>query len=128
MALTADSAKLLTTEISIMKTSHHPNIVDYNDSFIVGQQIWVVMELMDGGCLTEVLEQWPDLKMTEGHIALVCRDTLAALAYVHAQHRIHRDIKSDNILVNSRGEVKVTRGRGRETRSSKAHRACTTAG
>ncbi len=40
-----------------MKTSHHPNIVDYNDSFIVGAQIWVVMELMDGGCLTEVLEQ-----------------------------------------------------------------------
>jgi serine/threonine protein kinase len=45
---------------SIMKTSHHPNIVDYNDSFIVGAQIWVVMELMDGGCLTEVLEQVGD--------------------------------------------------------------------
>ncbi len=73
MALSSDSAKLLVTEISIMKSSHHPNIVDYNganarvgrchvvlvltccaDSFIVGQQIWVVMELMDGGCLTEV--------------------------------------------------------------------------
>lgn len=92
---------------SIMKTSHHPNIVDYNDSFIVGSQIWVVMELMDGGCLTEVLEQWPDLKMTEQQIALVCRGTLSALAYVHAQHRIHRDIKSDNLLVNSKGEVKL---------------------
>lgn len=107
MALSSDSAKLLVTEISIMKTSHHPNIVDYNDSFIVGSQIWVVMELMDGGCLTEVLEQWPELKMSEGQIALVCRGTLSALAYVHSQHRIHRDIKSDNILVNSKGEVKL---------------------
>jgi hypothetical protein len=107
MALNADSAKLLCTEISIMKTSKHPNIVDYNDSFIVGSQIWVVMELMDGGCLTEVLEQWPDIKMDEAQIALVCKGTLSALAYVHAQHRIHRDIKSDNILVNSKGEVKL---------------------
>lgn len=48
MALNTDSAKLLVTEINIMKSSHHPNIVDYNDSFIVGAQIWVVMELMDG--------------------------------------------------------------------------------
>ena len=107
MALNTDSAKLLCTEISIMKTCHHPNIVDYNDSFIVGSQIWVVMELMDGGCLTEVLEQWPDIRMSEPQIALVCKGTLAALAYVHAQHRIHRDIKSDNILVNSKGEVKL---------------------
>ncbi len=99
MALNADSAKLLCTEISIMKTSHHPNIVDYNDSFIVGAQIWVVMELMDGGCLTEVLEQWPDLKMTEPQIALVCRGTLSALAYVHAQHRIHRDIGFEALLL-----------------------------
>ncbi len=45
--------------------------------------------------------------MTETHIALVCQGTLAALAYVHSQHRIHRDIKSDNILVNSKGEVKL---------------------
>jgi len=107
MALNGESLKLLITEISIMKTSHHDNIVDYIDSYIVEDQLWVVMEYMGGGCLTEVLEQFENVKMTEEQIALVCLETLKALCYVHSLHRIHRDIKSDNILLNELGEVKV---------------------
>jgi serine/threonine protein kinase len=99
--------KLLITEISIMKTSHHPNIVDYNDSYIIGDQIWVVMEFMGGGCLTEVLEQFDYIQMTEVQIALVCHETLKALEYIHSLHRIHRDIKSDNILLGDDGSVKI---------------------
>ena len=72
MALNGESLKLLITEISIMKSSHHENIVDYIASYIVEEQLWVVMEFMGGGCLTEVLEQFSNVKMTEGQIALVC--------------------------------------------------------
>jgi len=107
MALNGESLKLLITEISIMKSSHHDNVVDYIASYIVEEQLWVVMEFMGGGCLTEVLEQFANVKMTEGQIALVCLETLKALCYVHSLHRIHRDIKSDNILLNDEGEVKV---------------------
>eukprot|EP01098_Paradermamoeba_levis_P011491 TRINITY_DN4931_c0_g1_i6.p1 TRINITY_DN4931_c0_g1~~TRINITY_DN4931_c0_g1_i6.p1 ORF type:complete len:486 (+),score=143.56 TRINITY_DN4931_c0_g1_i6:131-1588(+) len=107
MALNSDSLKLLATEINIMRTSHHANIVDYFESYIVGDQLWVVMEFMGGGCLTEVLEQFEHVKMNERQIALVCLETLKALVYVHSLHRIHRDIKSDNILVNEIGEIKV---------------------
>jgi len=107
MALNGESLKLLITEISIMKSSHHQNIVDYMDSYIVEDQLWVVMEYMGGGCLTEVLEQFENIKMTEEQISLVCMETLKALCYVHSLHRIHRDIKSDNILLNELGEVKV---------------------
>mmetsp|Transcript_35556 Transcript_35556/g.48582 ORF Transcript_35556/g.48582 Transcript_35556/m.48582 type:complete len:517 (+) Transcript_35556:56-1606(+) len=107
MALNGESLKLLITEISIMKTSHHDNIVDYIDSYIVNDQLWVVMEFMGGGCLTEILEQFKSIQMAEEQIARVCRETLAALCYIHSRHRIHRDIKSDNILLNDKGEVKV---------------------
>mmetsp|Transcript_30317 Transcript_30317/g.84725 ORF Transcript_30317/g.84725 Transcript_30317/m.84725 type:complete len:501 (+) Transcript_30317:50-1552(+) len=107
MALNGESLKLLITEISIMKSSHHDNIVNYMDSYIVDDQLWVVMEYMGGGCLTEVLEQFDHVKMTEGQIALCCVETLKALLYIHSLHRIHRDIKSDNILLNDKGEVKV---------------------
>jgi len=40
-------------------------------------------------------------------IAYVCRESLMALAFLHRQHRLHRDIKSDNILVNKEGVVKI---------------------
>jgi len=65
------------------------------------------MEYMGGGCLTEVLEQFEHLQMTEEQIALVCRDTLKGLQYIHSLHRIHRDIKSDNLLLGSDGTVKL---------------------
>jgi hypothetical protein len=107
MTLNAESLKLIITEISIMKTSSHQNIVQYIDSFTVGEQLWVIMEFMGGGCLTEVLEQFETVKMGEQQIALVCRDTLRALAYIHSLHCIHRDIKSDNILVGSDGVIKI---------------------
>ena len=72
MALNGESLKLLITEISIMKSSHHENIVNYMSSYICEDQLWVVMEFMGGGCLTEVLEQWPTVSMNERQIALVC--------------------------------------------------------
>ena len=76
MALNRESLKLLITEISIMKTSRHENIVDYISSYIVDDQLWVVMEYMGGGCLTEILEQFEYVQMTEPQIAYVCLEVL----------------------------------------------------
>jgi len=58
MELTAQNIKLLTSEIHIMKESNHENVVHYYDSYRVENQLWVVMEFMGGGCLTEILEQF----------------------------------------------------------------------
>mmetsp|Transcript_3497 Transcript_3497/g.12326 ORF Transcript_3497/g.12326 Transcript_3497/m.12326 type:complete len:424 (-) Transcript_3497:1608-2879(-) len=107
MSLSAQNMKMLLTEISIMKDSKHPSIVAYHESYVVEDKIWVVMELMDGGCLTDVLEQHDALKMTERQIAFVCREVLLGLQYIHECHRIHRDIKSDNVLVGGDGMVKI---------------------
>jgi len=107
MLINPENLKLLCTEINIMKSSRHPNIVEFIDCFIVdNNKLWIVMELMDG-CLTDVLEQFPKVALNERQIALICRETLKSLAYIHKNHRIHRDIKSDNILLNSKGEIKI---------------------
>jgi serine/threonine protein kinase len=67
----------------------------------------MVMEYMDVGALTDLIGEEPQFRMTEPEIARVACDVLTALAFLHAADRIHRDVKSDNILINSRGEIKL---------------------
>jgi len=99
---------VITNEIMIMKDSHHPNIVNYIDSYLVDGTLWVVMEFIDGGSLTEVIETNPDI--SEPVIAAVCKEVIKGLEYLHSRPEpiIHRDIKSDNILVGLDGKVKIT--------------------
>lgn len=92
MKLTASNIKDTTTEIRIMKASVHPNIVNYINSYIVDDKLWVVMEYMAAGCLTEVLNQYSAVKLTERHIATICHETLKGLNYIHGLNCIHRGI------------------------------------
>ncbi|CAO0790211.1 unnamed protein product [Mucor circinelloides] len=99
--------ELIVNEILVMKESQHPNIVNFLDSFLVGSSdLWVVMEFMEGGALTDVIDN--NSKMTEQQISTVCLETVAGLHHLHSQNIIHRDIKSDNILLNSQGHVKIS--------------------
>lgn len=108
MVVNSKNIALISMEIQIMMTSKHENIVEYIGSYIVDKKLWVVMEFMDEGCLTAILDQYPNnVQMTEAEISYVCRENLKGLLYVHAMHRIHRDIKSDNILLNSKGDIKI---------------------
>jgi len=107
ISLGTQNVQLLTTEISIMKTSLNDNIVRYIDSFLVEDKLWVAMEYMGGGCLTDVLEIFAHLQLSETQIAFICRETVKGLRYIHHHHRIHRDIKSDNILLGIDGSVKI---------------------
>eukprot|EP01125_Pyxidicula_operculata_P020160 TRINITY_DN73_c0_g1_i1.p1 TRINITY_DN73_c0_g1~~TRINITY_DN73_c0_g1_i1.p1 ORF type:complete len:1023 (-),score=327.02 TRINITY_DN73_c0_g1_i1:528-3596(-) len=107
MELTKENLKLLITEIHIMKTSNHHSIVGYYDSFVIENHLWVAMEYMDGGCLTDILEEFENVPLTEEQISYICRQTLEGLAYIHSLNRIHRDIKSDNLLLNTEGAVKI---------------------
>ncbi|KAL0135317.1 kinase-like domain-containing protein [Mucor lusitanicus] len=97
---------LIVTEILVMKESQHPNIVNYLDSFLVkNSDLWVIMEYMEGGALTDVID---NNTMTEQQIATVCHETTAGLLHLHSQNILHRDIKSDNILLNAQGQVKIS--------------------
>jgi serine/threonine protein kinase len=107
LVLKEDSMKWLVSEISIQKDCSHPAITAFYGSYRVGHEIWVAMEYMNYGSLDEIVIQHSNVPLTEPHIAYVCREILAALSYIHAKQRVHRDIKSDNILLNDKGAVKL---------------------
>jgi serine/threonine protein kinase len=82
-------------------------------------EVWVVLEFLEYGALTETLTT---LDMKEPDIAYVCKvrktrkefcvqnyaqELTAALSWLHSRNCIHRDIKSDNILLGSEGQVKL---------------------
>ncbi|KAI8054194.1 kinase-like domain-containing protein [Gilbertella persicaria] len=99
--------ELIVNEILVLKEYQHPNIVNFLDAFLVGNaDLWVVMEFMEGGALTDVIDN--NSKMTEQQISTVCLETVAGLHHLHSQNIIHRDIKSDNILLNAQGHVKIS--------------------
>ncbi|XP_051963044.1 serine/threonine-protein kinase PAK 4-like [Xyrauchen texanus] len=97
--------ELLFNEVVIMRDYHHENVVEMYNSYLVEDELWVVMEFLEGGALTDIVTH---TRMNEEQIATVCLSVLKALSVLHSQGVIHRDIKSDSILLTHDGRVKLS--------------------
>lgn len=98
--------ELIVNEILVMKESQHPNIVNFLESYLLkNTELWVVMEYMEGGALTDIIE---NNTLEEDQISSICLETCKGLQHLHSQSIIHRDIKSDNVLLDAHGRVKIT--------------------
>jgi serine/threonine-protein kinase OSR1/STK39 len=85
----------------------HPNILSAHCSFPVGQRVWVVMPFMSGGSLQSIMaSSFPD-GLPEPCIAIILKETLTALSYLHTQQHLHKDINAGNIFIDSNGSVKL---------------------
>ncbi|KAA1071759.1 hypothetical protein PGT21_018534 [Puccinia graminis f. sp. tritici] len=91
-------------EISHLADCDSEHIVKYYGSFVRGYKLWIVMEYLAGGSCLDLLKPGP---FPETGIQTVMHELLLGLEYLHAQKKIHRDIKSANILVSSKGKIKL---------------------
>ena len=104
MTLTEKNEKTLLEETRFMKSMSSPYIVEFYSAHRIENKLWILMEYMDGGSLTNVAT-FCDCQ--EPHIAYFAEKILKALEYMHNQNKIHRDIKTDNVLLTTDGKVKL---------------------
>ncbi|NXB12946.1 PAK3 kinase, partial [Cnemophilus loriae] len=63
--------ELTVNELIVMKMNRHPNLTDYLDSYLVGKELWLVMEYMDGGTLSDVISK---TYLSEDEMAAISRE------------------------------------------------------
>src|SRR6202795_3700333 len=104
-------------EIKLMASLNHPNIAALRTAFTADNQLYMVMEYVEGATVAEKLEH--------GAIAVpdalnYIRQVLDAVSYAHKQNVIHRDIKPANMMLTPQGVIKLMDfgiARGGEDRS-----------
>lgn len=99
-----DDIDSLQKEIKILGQCKSKQITQYHGCFVKGYKLWIIMELLDGGSCLDMLVAGP---IKEKYIAVLFKELLTALDYLHSNGKIHRDIKAANILLNTQGEVKI---------------------
>ncbi|XP_074404616.1 myosin-IIIb isoform X1 [Zonotrichia albicollis] len=93
---------------------NHPNVVRFYGMFYkadqyVGGQLWLVLELCNGGSVTELVKGLLKCgrRLDEAVISYILYGALLGLQHLHNNRIIHRDVKGNNILLTTEGGVKL---------------------
>lgn len=81
-------------EIAILSGMSSPYVTKYYGSYMRGTDLWIIMEFCSGGSCADLMK--PGL-MSESEIAVILKELLMGLEYLHADNKLHRDIKGKDM-------------------------------
>jgi len=102
--MTKDERSSAIVEVQILKRLHHPNIIKYYENFIDEKNLVIAMEYAQGGTLNYFLGQQTSL-LKEEKIASFFIQIVVALQYIHSQNILHRDLNTNNVLLDKKFRV-----------------------
>ena len=101
----SDTLEQVQREVNVLRSLEHPNIIQYYGCRISPQSVYIFMEYATGGSLTSLVRKFA--KLTEPVVQQYAQQILCGLEYLHSHNTIHRDIKGENILIDSHGIAKL---------------------
>ncbi len=116
------TVRLFVQEAKSLSKLVHPNIVGVHQVFEDNKTAYMAMDHVEGVDLLELIE-WKERKLKPAEIVVILQKLLGAVAFVHKEGILHRDISPDNILIRTNGDpVLIDFGAARE-QASKTNRA-----
>lgn len=101
----SEEQSMILDEAHLHLSAQHSNIIRYHSVYVYRNAVFIVQETHDG-ILSDLVRSKAGY-ISEKIMSFICKEVLKGLSYLHSQGRVHRDIKSCNVLISKNGSVKL---------------------